>query len=365
MSAHEPRPASFSRLLGGHSVTRRGFLAGSAAGALGLFLAACAGEDDEPQATASPTATEGAATATGTSEATSTATEAASAFPRTVTHALGEVELEAAPERIVAVEESVLDFLLPLGAKPVLYGRVGGYIGRLPAWITPYVEGLESYEAVRMEPDLEVIAAKTPDLIVGQWLAGDQYDGLSAVAPTASIKEADTTTWQEVHTLVGQLLGQEELAQQQIEETEALFASEGERVAQYQDLRVAVAYEFFDEFYIHGENAPIAKLVKGLGLELVAPGPDMTIGSTERWQDAAEADIILSPGFFPEDIDKQAANPLFASLPAAQNGHWVVADAELSQATYLESPLSLAWAIPRIADAIIAAAEGNGRVAGA
>src|SRR5690606_13333494 len=107
---------------------RRRFLAGSATGAVGLFLAACSGGDGEGDATPTETATE-------------TATTSDAAYPRTVEHELGTVELPAYPGRIVSVTENEpLDCLVQLGVTPVLYGMSGGYIGRLPEWVQPYVD---------------------------------------------------------------------------------------------------------------------------------------------------------------------------------------------------------------------------------
>src|SRR5688572_23989423 len=74
-------------------IGRRRFLAGSAAGAVGLFLAACGGDDDSP-------ATE------ATADATASPAETAAAYPRSVEHELGTVDLPAFPEHIVSVTEN-------------------------------------------------------------------------------------------------------------------------------------------------------------------------------------------------------------------------------------------------------------------
>lgn len=339
------------------TTSRRRFLMG-AGGVLGLLLVGCS-EDNDPEDATPSTGTTATAASTGTTAGAATAN---SGYPRTVAHSLGETELAAAPQRIVLLSDNEpLDSLLQLGAQPVHYLYSGGYIGRHPEWLAGMVEGIPFDEVVAFdEYDLEMLASQRPDLIIGVWLGEEIYNDLSQVAPTVSVKEVEETTWQEIHRMLGAVLAQEALAEEQIAETEAALEDEAARVEPYRDRSVAVAYEFADQLNIHGDNSQISKIVKGLGLEVVAPGPDITVTSIERWQDVAAADLLLSPSFSGERMDSQLANPLFLGLPAVQNGSWVILDPEMAQAGYMESALSTKWLIPKLADAIIAAAEGQG-----
>jgi len=133
-------------------------------------------------------------------------------------------------------------------------------------------------------------------------------------------------------------------------------------VAQFADLTVIIAYQFFDELLINGAQVAIGRLIEQLGLTVEAPDPaNITFLSLEQWQSVDGPDLIISPEFFGEDIAKQEESPLFRSLPAVRNGHYVVLPVEVSQAAYLESTLSVRWVLPNLADAIIEAAEGRGR----
>lgn len=357
------RPSTFMARM----TSRRRFLAGAGAGAVGLFLAACSGDGDNSDGEATATSTsEATPTGTATTEATTVATESAGGYPRTITHAFGELTLDARPERIVLLSDAEpLDSLLQLGGTPVSFVFSGGYIGRLPEWVADLVPAdVPQHEDLGFGVyDLERIVTEQPDLILGVWMGEEGYDALSKIAPTVSLKEVEETTWQEIHQMMGAILGEEELADQQIAAVEGLFDTEAARVADDQDRSVAVAYEFSDQLNIHGERAQIAKLVKGLGFEVVAPGPDITVTAIERWSDVADADILLSPSFSEERMDAQLSNPVFSGLPAVQNGSWIILGPELAQAGYLESALSTEWLIPRIADAIIEAAEGRGESA--
>jgi ABC-type Fe3+-hydroxamate transport system substrate-binding protein len=71
-----------------------------------------------------------------------------------------------------------------------------------------------------------------------------------------------------------------------------------------------------------------------------------------------DADVIISYDYGGHgDLE---ANPLFRRLPAVQGGRYVTVSDEVATAAYQESTLSLRWAAGRIADALLAAAEGRG-----
>lgn len=113
---------------------------------------------------------------------------------------------------------------------------------------------------------------------------------------------------------------------------------------------------------INGAESPIGRIVTKLGLEVVAPDPaSITSLSLEQWQEVSAADILLSPVFFEEDLASQEADPLFRGLPAVQGGRYLTLPVEIARAGYIETALSVRWAIPKITDAIIKAAEARGK----
>ena len=379
-SSKQPQSALASAL-----TRRRLLLGGVALGAFAL-LPGCGGDDEESTATADteptpvanddPTSTDAAAeptaTTAATAEPTATAAEDATepngssgAFPVIIEHPLGETTIPAQPQRIVTTNDTEpLDCLLAMGVKPVLYGFTDGYgLGGLTPWVEAIgVSGVESFDNLERQVDLELIAAGQPDLILDTWTAKDVYQQMSAIAPTLVIKNDDNVPWQDVQRMVGLATGYEQAAEDAIADTEAIIPEQAARVAQFADLTVIIAYQFFDELLINGAQVAIGRLIEQLGLTVEAPDPaNITFLSLEQWQSVDGPDLIISPEFFGEDIAKQEESPLFRSLPAVRNGHYVVLPVEVSQAAYLESTLSVRWVLPNLADAIIEAAEGRGR----
>lgn len=151
-----------------------------------LLLAACGGAASPAQPTAVPAAAEptGApvveATAVPTAEP---APEAASGFPVTIKHGLGETTVEAQPSRIVVLEWSLLEDLLALGIQPVGAADIAGYHSwvKIPVELDPSVVDVGS----RREPSLEKIAELKPDLILAaDFRSQNNYEQLSQIAPT-------------------------------------------------------------------------------------------------------------------------------------------------------------------------------------
>lgn len=328
-------------------MTRRSILAGAAAAAATLALGREGGLTQESTPASSPTT---------------------SAFPVTITHSLGETTVPAPPERIATSDmNETVDSLLAIGLQPVYYGLSGGYIEDVPAWVTE--AGLDPEipfdRIARFELDAERVAAVQPDLILTTWIEDSLFEQLSGIAPTIDVKSSDATTWQEVQRTIGLATGRVADAEAAIAETEALMAEQGERLAPYLNIPVAVAYDFFDELYINGKTAPIGRVLSDFGMTVISPetvaAGDIDVVSLEQTNLLSDAQIIITPEFMEGDVARLEANPLFRLLPAVQRGGYVPLSREDAQALYLESTLSYRWGIPRLVDAVIAGAEGEGK----
>ena len=99
-----------------------------------------------------------------------------------VAHDLGEVCLPAPPKRVVTLDWRPLEDLLLLGVRPV----AGADLEDFPRWVRlslpPGIQNLGS----RTAPNLELLAALKPDLILGYTgFQGRLYPELSRIAPTA------------------------------------------------------------------------------------------------------------------------------------------------------------------------------------
>ena len=115
--------------------------------------------------------------------ATPTATPASGSETRAIEHALGSLELEGIPERIVVLEWTYAEDLLALDVQPIGVADVEGY--RKWVNVEPALSDDVADVGTRQEPSLEAIAALEPDLIIGvQFRHEPIYDELSDIAPT-------------------------------------------------------------------------------------------------------------------------------------------------------------------------------------
>ena len=101
---------------------------------------------------------------------------------RTVTHALGTIEVPASVERVVTLEWSYTEDVLALGMQPVGVADIGGY----EKWVDvpAALDGSVVDVGRRQEPNLERIAELRPDLIItSAGRSANNYDALNAIAP--------------------------------------------------------------------------------------------------------------------------------------------------------------------------------------
>ena len=183
------------------------------AGAL-LVLAGCGGGDTKSSDTGvgdKEVATGGRLFKTADAETAKLGSDAApGAFPRTVKGALGSVQIEKKPSRIVVLDSGELDDVLALGITPVGMATTAGQSG-VPSYLADKAQGIKTVGGIS-ELNLEAIAALKPDLILGSKLrANDLYEKLSAIAPTVfSIRPG--FPWKENFLLVADAVGEEDNA---------------------------------------------------------------------------------------------------------------------------------------------------------
>jgi len=136
---------------------------------------------------------------------------AGSHYPQTITHDKGTTVLPARPQRVVALDNSLVEAVVLL--KRPLVGGISSYrdLKGFPPYLGEAVK--DTAEVGPMEsPDLEAIAALRPDLIVSATVRHDAlYDELSKIAPTVFVKTTGPQ-WQDNITSLGEVLGAEDEA---------------------------------------------------------------------------------------------------------------------------------------------------------
>lgn len=134
---------------------------------------------------------------------------------RVVTHAKGEIEVPANPEKIAVISDMGWeDNLLAMGAKP--------YIASTFSWsdtgFYPHVSdrledahGVDSYA-----PNMEKLLELDPDLIIINGQVEKFYDQLNKIAPTVLLEYHPD--WRVTHLKLGEILGKTEEAQNVLDE---------------------------------------------------------------------------------------------------------------------------------------------------
>jgi len=278
-------------------------------------------------------------------------------YPKTITHALGETELEAAPARVAAIGWGNLDVPLALGVSKTTYGSADA--NGLFYWTNEAFAKLGVDEPNVFDDtdglDFEAINNAEPDVILAVYsgITAEDYAQLSEIAPTvAYTKEAWATTWQDMTRDNAAALGLSAEADALVEEIEALIA---EKAAAYPEIQgLTAAYCYFDvsnlsSFYVYMPKDPRASYLLDLGLTL----PDniralddggfffMTV-SSENIDVLNDLDLIVAWGDA-STLDVFQADPLLSQIPAVQRGSVVFLDtaSTLISASCTPTPLSI------------------------
>ena len=193
------------------SALRRRVLPTVTVAAVALSLAACGSDDDS--------ATSGGGGGDG----------GAAAEEVTVSTLYGDIPVPAEPERVVTLAENALDTALSVGVTPV--GTTASRGGNAP----PAYLGAEAAEipvvATVAEPNLEAILEAEPDLILAaSGLEQEQYEALSAIAPTIVPETPERGDWQAPLRTYAEALGEEDALTAEleaIEERAAALAEQG------------------------------------------------------------------------------------------------------------------------------------------
>jgi iron complex transport system substrate-binding protein len=283
-------------------------------GALVLSLAAC-GDDD-------------AATTATTTAVPATTAAPAPAFPVVVTAENGDVELAAAPQRIVSLSASLTELLFAVGA--------GDQVLAVDQH-SDFPAGTPVTDLSGFRPNVEAIAGYEPDLVV---VANDRDGVVEALAglgiPTLWLPSADglDDVYREIGVLgeaTGHVDGAAALAGRMRADLAAIESSVPERE---QSLRYF--YELSDSFHSATSDTFIGEVLGLAGLTSIADGVDPAAGgfpqlSAEYVLDADPDVIFLAhtdgTGRDPAEV---AARPGWGELRAVKNGGVVVLDTDVS-----------------------------------
>ncbi|WP_312977751.1 iron-siderophore ABC transporter substrate-binding protein [Corynebacterium sp.] len=289
--------------------------------------------------------------------------------PTTITHALGEAEITTKPERVVTLGQGSAETAIALGVTPVgteSYEWGADDSGQLP-WIREAVEeeGGELPELITggEEVSAEEIAALEPDLVLAPWsgLTQDQYDQISAVAPTVAYPEHPwTIDWEDQITTIATALGEPDRAEDLINGTEDDFAAVRDDHPEFADHDFAFIYNQgpAQNMGVFLPSEQRAAMVANLGLK-TAPvveemkddevvGTDSAQFSLEDADRLNDVDLIFT--FYSDDANRREMhdNPVYGDVTAIRDGAEVApTDQSFVTASSMINPLTVPWTLER------------------
>lgn len=240
---------------------------------------------------------------------------------RIVRDARGEVEVPLEPTRIIALHNIFSEALVAMGVAPV------GAVARASGMPEQLQHGLKDTQPVGEQnaPDFEAILALEPDLILAQAdKIGDNYELLSAIAPTLLLDEPEGP-WREWLHGLGEAIGHTKEADATIAAYDARAAEvKAEVAALHPDETVLLLRVREKDIRVYGgsrRSGPV--LYQDLGLNphpLVPLDVEHETVSNEIIPELTADHIFLMV----EDETKMAGiegTALWQGLPAVQAGH--------------------------------------------
>jgi iron complex transport system substrate-binding protein len=318
-----------------------------------LALAAGCGSDDEPSAPA--------------------AEPAAAGFPATVEHKFGTTTVEAEPKRIAVVGLTEQDTVLALGHKPIATTE---WYGEQPDAVWPWAqEALGDAKPTVLSVadgfEFEKIAKLAPDLIIGTnaGMKPDDYEKLSRIAPTISSAKGSTeyfSPWDKQVELIAQALGKPDEGRALVDRVKRRYADAAAEHPEFAGKTATFSQNGFYSglIYVYPEGLN-TEFLTYLGFEMnpkitaLADKPGEQVGISPERVDTLDADVIVFATEKPSDITELGKVPTFDHLGAVKEHRAVYTDATLAGALYFMTPLSLEYALDRLAPQLQSALDGK------
>lgn len=296
----------------------------------------------------------------------SPASSAAGSFPATVQTYFGDVTIESAPQRIVALGWGDAETVLELGGQPV---GASDWLAFGGDGVGPWAAGRYTTSPTILgttDPSYEQIAALDPDLILDVKSSGDQerHDRLAEIATTVGVPDADslnylTSTEKQLST-IATALGVPEKGRQLQSELDTAISDAANADWRGRTVSVAALTSTGWGAYIDGDAR--LELLKRLGFvqnpriaALPVSGTGFSVSLSTEQLGELDADLVVA---FPIYVDTSqlTGDAAWQAIPAVGAGHGVVVDGDLSNAFSLGTVGSIEYALqnlaPRIGEAL-------------
>jgi iron complex transport system substrate-binding protein len=205
-----------------------------------------------------------------------------------------------------------------------------------PEWQT----AIEAIPEIGEPPNLEVTLGLQPDLIIEpSWAATDNYDQISAIAPTVVFQFDGTHQWKQLAQMYFDIAGKSDAYDELISEYEARADELGELIGHPQDIEISLV-AVWGPSRIYTDYSPGGMVVADVGfsrpaVQVLQQTPEEVIAAGEypfffplplEEIQKAEGDFIIAFGDF--DSEEGAAlrqelekHPLWQTLEAVKTGN--------------------------------------------
>ena len=267
-----------------------------------------------------------------------------------VKHPLGKTQICGQPQRVVALEDDILDLLLSLGVQPIGYAEsrhvasdnFGEPLQQIK-YLGKYLKRSPINVGTGQQPSLETILRLNPDLILGIY-ESSLHSKLSRIAPSLFPVQnwqahVENYRWQQTLLVLGEIFKREQRAQQVIEEHQRRIArarADLEPISRDSSV-LLLSMSGLDRIEVFTEKTHTGTLLTDLGFELVVPeGLQANYGQIQISLETlpqlnADRIIVMASGQSNvERIEKVwEQNPILRSLPAFQAGQVYFVDYQL------------------------------------
>ena len=269
------------------------------------------------------------ATACGTTSPTASFSPPAAQFPVTITSAQGSsVTITKQPHRIVSLSPTATEMLFAIGA--------GGQVIAVDDQ-SNYPAGAPTTKLSGFQPNIEAIAAYTPDLVVASDDTGGLVHGLQAlnipvlIEPAAKNLTDTYTQIQQLGLAAGQTAGADTVVKTMRSDLAGIVASIPKPKKQ-----LKVYHELDDTYYSATSNTFIGQVYSLLGLQNIADGA--TAATPDYPQLSVEYIVASSPDLIVladtkcchQDAGTVAARPGWGSIAAVRSGQVVGVDDDVA-----------------------------------
>lgn len=303
--------------------------------------------------------------------ATPPGSDADTVFPVTVVTKFGEIEVPAAPQRVVSVGYTDQDYLLALGVVPV---GIREWYGEQPYATWPWAQdelGDATPEVLAADAlNFEAIAGLEPDLIiaVGAGLTPEEYASLSVIAPTITAGPDSPQwgiPWRDGFLQVAAAVGKTADAEAIVAGIDAKFEAARTDHPEFAGLTGAVAFWWQDQPGAYATADPRSEFLVDLGFVIPAAFDELagdsfyTSFSAEQIE-LLDVDVLVWVAASDTELAPIEESPLLDTLAVRQEGREVMPDETTVAAFSFNTPLSVDYLfehlVPQLADAAASAA---------